>query len=149
MLTQTAYGKRYVRQPVESCFGRRSARADDLSTESPSNLPQDTGSVTMQAVNRNFSNEWLKIDKSPLGGYGAFALQDIKAYSHLLLERPFLKVRSCSDVPNKVQRLGAEEKAVYDNLHGYSRRNIDEASKKFSSNRYELKHAASSVLRWR
>ncbi|CAN8101255.1 unnamed protein product [Discula destructiva] len=149
ILTETAYGKRFVRQPVQSCFGCSPADVNavqdaDLSLGSlflkpntiTNRFPGTETFNTQVPPNRAFSNEWFKIDKSPLGGYGIFALKDIAAYSHILLERPFLRVRSCDDLQTKYEKLGWEEKLVYDGLHGFSEREDNELNKRFNANSF-------------
>lgn len=143
-MTTTAYGTRYVDQPIETCFGRTSAVEDLGEILSQTKFLRDGNDAPEEdplPLNRTFTNNWLKVAKSDLGGFGVFATTDIPAYTSILLEKPFLKIQNRNDekakLLRKYKKLGAEEKAVYDGLHGFSSRTTqDEVLMKFDANWY-------------
>lgn len=171
MRITTAYGQRFAAQEVETCFGRTAAELSEMlsrtklekrddddddgddeaqgiapaKTDTDDQMP--TGIEPPLPANRVFTNAWITVQKSPLGGYGIFATKDILAYTTVLVECPFLRTHSARDERNRVTAkyhwLGEEQKAVYDGLHGFSIRHNDEIMKKFDANRYVLTHSYS------
>lgn len=134
--TETVFGIRYIRQPIESCFDRLPQDTDEDSgygslqeTESTANFGFDV------PPNRLFRNEWFKIDKSSLGGYGVFALKDIDPYITILLERPFLHLKNYNTLSQKYQNLNSEEKLVFDGLHAFAKNHSDKLMQRANANR--------------
>lgn len=85
--------------------------------------------------NRTFHNEWFKVAVSPLGGFGVFAVRDIPKMTDILLEEPFFRLREGCELHTKYEKLPAEEKWVYDSLHGHSSwEKEDEVMKKWKAN---------------
>lgn len=136
METNTAIGLRYVAQPVESCFSQTSM--DALDGDSISSLT-DSGYSSLHEVvtppNRNFCNEWITVQKSPLGGYGIFAAKDIPRHTHFLLERPFIRISNCAQLAGEYSKLSEEEKLVFDGLYGFDRTSDDPLKMKWNANR--------------
>lgn len=130
----TAVGLRYVPQPVESCFGQ----IDDTiaPTDNDSGYSSLYGSEAASVPpNRTFSNDWIAVRKSSLGGYGVFATKDIPKFTHFLLERPLIQTKGFNRLADKYSKLGAEEQLVFDSLHGFDRNNADPLKKRWNANR--------------
>lgn len=135
METNTAIGLRYVPQPIESCFGQTNLDALDGDSGSGST---DSGYGSLHEhvpPNRVFCNEWITVQKSPLGGYGIFAAKDIPEFTHFLLEQPFIRTSHCSQLADKYDKLSEEEKLVFDGLHGFDRTSDDPLKKRWNANR--------------
>ncbi|PSR94512.1 hypothetical protein BD289DRAFT_451288 [Coniella lustricola] len=84
--TYTAIGFCHVRQPLESCFNQCAATSCTSTME-------EQPAVTLPA-NRAFSNSWVKVSLSPLGGYGVFAAVDIPRDTHILVEQPIIWMKN-------------------------------------------------------
>lgn len=126
--TNTVLGIRYVPRPIDSCFGEHK---NDVSDD-------DSGYESFAAKvppNRIFSNEWISVGRSTLGGYGIFAVKSIPKDTHFLLERPFIFSTRYSLLPEKYEALGWEEKLVFDGLFGFDRDSDDPLIKKWNANR--------------
>lgn len=78
---------------------------------------------------RCFSNDWLKVGESSLGGYGVFALKDIDPRTSILLEQPFLSLKDYNTLRQKYANLSLEEKVVFDGLHAYAKSQPDVLAK--------------------
>lgn len=85
---------------------------------------------------RTFSNKWLKVAPSSLGGYGIFAEVDIPKHTHILLEKPFLACRHLGRLKEKYSKLSKEQKAVYDDLHPYDKTTDCPIKQRWNANRY-------------
>lgn len=141
--TNTAIGLRYVAQPVDSCFGEQTSNAKNMDGESQSGSGSgfvDSGYASLHdqllvPPSRTFRSEWIAVRKSPLGGFGIFAARDIPADTHFLLEQPFISVSRASQLADKYDRLGEEEKLVFDGLYGFDRTSDDPVKKRWNANR--------------
>lgn len=77
---------------------------------------------------------YFEIRKSPKGGYGAFALQDISAYTNILTESPLLQ--SCNETLfDDFEKLTEEQKAAYMKLACYDDIAPDKRMAIFKTNR--------------
>lgn len=137
--TDTAIGLQYVQQPIESCFGRME-RGRGASTNDGSGSRSLTGTEDgLPSPNRTFSNAWFAVGKSPLGGYGIFAIVDIPRFTHILLERPFIGLRYHCQLAEKYVKLTPEEKLAFDSLHEYDKENRDDpVHRRWNTNRQDL-----------
>lgn len=84
---------------------------------------------------RTYSNEWIKIAASPLGGYGIFAKVYIPKFTHILLEQPFMSLKNLGRLHDKYAKLTEQEKAVFDNFHPYDKNTDDPIQQRWSANR--------------
>lgn len=144
--TETVFGLRYIRQPIESCFGRS---APDVDGDSGYGSMQENESVVSAGIvvppNRLFHNEWFKVGKSKLGGYGVFALKDIDPSTTILLEHPFLRLRNYNSLRQKYENLNPEEKLVFDGLHAFAKNQSDELMQRANANRYVPTNSAQLI----
>ncbi|KAI0109041.1 hypothetical protein GGR51DRAFT_118806 [Nemania sp. FL0031] len=67
-----------------------------------------------------FNNGSLEIKKSPVAGYGAFAVRDLEPFTTILIERELFKATSF-DLYHKLEALTGEQYKAYYNLYGYMR----------------------------
>lgn len=133
--TMTAVGLRYVPQPVESCF-KVGQTEDNATADDDSGYSSLYGSEAVPIPpNRSFSNDWITVRKSSLGGYGIFATKDIPQFTHFLLERPLIQMRGVNRLGEKYSKLGPEEQLVFDGLHGFDRNSTDPLKKRWNANR--------------
>lgn len=135
--TETIFGLRYIRQPIESCFGRF---PQDTDGDSGYGSLQENESIVSAGLevppNRLFRNEWFKVGKSKLGGYGVFAMKNIDPCITILLEQPFLRLRDYNSLREKYEKLKPEEKLVFDGLHAFAKNQSDELVQRANANRY-------------
>ncbi|KAJ4397448.1 hypothetical protein N0V93_001676 [Gnomoniopsis smithogilvyi] len=134
--TETVFGTRYIRQPVESCFSSLHAALDEATGDYVGQQQSESNVSASNAMppNRFFSNEWVRVGKSPLGGFGVFALKDMAPCTSVLLEQPFLRLRNYNTLRQKYEKLGPVEKAVYDGLHAFSKNQNGELVKRANAN---------------
>lgn len=141
--TETVFGLRYIRQPIESCFGRV---PHDVDGDSGYGSLQENESIVSAGMNvppnRLFRNEWFQVGKSKLGGYGVFASKDIDPCITILLEQPFLCLRNYNSLRQKYEKLNPEEKLVFDGLHAFAKNQSDELVQRANANRYALINSA-------
>lgn len=67
-----------------------------------------------------FSNGLLEIKKSPVSGYGAFAVRDLEPFTPVLLERELFNANSFT-LYQKLDALTEEQRKAYRTLHGHMR----------------------------
>ncbi|KAI0446448.1 hypothetical protein F4803DRAFT_567848 [Xylaria telfairii] len=67
-----------------------------------------------------FNNGFLEVKRSPVSGYGAFAVRDLEPGTTILLERELFNANAF-DLYQKLDALTKEQKKAYDNLHGHMR----------------------------
>ncbi|KAH8163112.1 hypothetical protein CIB48_g5140 [Xylaria polymorpha] len=67
-----------------------------------------------------FNNGFLEIKRSPVSGYGVFAVRDLEPGTAILLERELFNANTF-DLYQKLDALTEEQKKAYDNLHGHMR----------------------------
>lgn len=137
--TETVFGLQYIRQPIESCFGHF---RQDVDEDSGYGSLQENESIVDAGLevppNRVFRNEWFKVGKSKLGGYGVFALKDIDPCITVLLEQPFLCLRDYNTLRQQYEKLKPEERLVFDGLHAFAKNQSDELMQRANANRYVL-----------
>lgn len=162
--TRTSIGYHHVSQPIETCLRREEAKknADDsgcdteaaeveladkligMTTEKATEqiIEQPTTQIVEQPTkklaslppNRTFSNRWFEVAKSPISGFGIFAIVDIPERTHILLEHPFLTIKRYSQLETKYRALDRERKAIFDNFHGYHKDNKNPMEQKWNAN---------------
>ncbi|KAI8630119.1 hypothetical protein F5Y19DRAFT_54001 [Xylariaceae sp. FL1651] len=69
---------------------------------------------------QSFRNNFLEIKKSPLSGYGGFAICDLEAYTPILVERELFNANTFN-LYNKLEALTKEQAKAYRRLHGHKR----------------------------
>jgi hypothetical protein len=77
---------------------------------------------------------YFEVKKSPKGGYGAFALQDIPPYTEILFEHPLLQATSI-DILEKFDYLSAEDKKVFLRLASFDKLDSNKVVAIFKTNR--------------
>lgn len=158
--TRTTIGTHCVNQPIETCLGWEKAEKNgddsgcytepaevklaDKPTEKDTEntnektidqiVEQTTEKPTPLPPNRTFSNRWFKVAKSPTSGFGMFAIVDIPASTHILLEHPFLTIKRYSHLEKKYRALDREKKAIFDSFHGYHKDDKDPLQQKWNAN---------------
>lgn len=139
--TSTAIGLCRIHQPIESCFDQRSAAAPCAAGSTTTSTTEGTSEAQQSnslAANRSFSNAWIRVASSPLGGYGVFAAVDIPKDTHILVERPMIWIKNHADLDSMYARLEPEEKLAYDSLHPYHMDSTDPVEMRFNSNWYVI-----------
>ncbi|KAI1157763.1 hypothetical protein F5B18DRAFT_643823 [Nemania serpens] len=67
-----------------------------------------------------FSNGFLEIKKSPISGFGAFAVRDLEPFTPILIERELFNANSFN-LYQKLDALTEEQRKAYRTLHGHMR----------------------------
>ncbi|KAI0804421.1 hypothetical protein GGR55DRAFT_316940 [Xylaria sp. FL0064] len=67
-----------------------------------------------------FNNGFLEVKKSPVAGYGAFAVRDLEPYTPILIERELFNA-NCFDFYKKLDFLTEEQLKAYHTLYGHKR----------------------------
>ncbi|KAI3340608.1 hypothetical protein F4824DRAFT_496893 [Ustulina deusta] len=65
-----------------------------------------------------FNNGFLEVKRSPVSGYGAFAVRDLEPYTPILIERELFNANSF-DLYQKLDALTEEQMRAYHTLHGH------------------------------
>lgn len=71
-------------------------------------------------ISECFNNGFFEVKKSPIAGYGAFAVKDIEANTPILLERELFHAHA-NTLVETIEALTDEQKKAYHTLHGYKR----------------------------
>jgi hypothetical protein len=77
---------------------------------------------------------FFEIRYSPMGGYGAFAIQDIKPYT-IILEEPALLEASNAEFMDKFERLSPEDQVDFMSLACFDKISRDKRRATFKTNR--------------
>ncbi|KAI1331333.1 hypothetical protein F5Y16DRAFT_422880 [Xylariaceae sp. FL0255] len=86
----------------------------------------------------NFKNAFIEVKKSPLGGYGQFAVCDIDAKQPILVERELLAA-GVFDLHEKLDLLTPSQQAAYNRLHANKKTpNEDERVAKWRTNSFGI-----------
>ncbi|KAJ8127347.1 hypothetical protein O1611_g6288 [Lasiodiplodia mahajangana] len=82
--------------------------------------PKLASDLDMYELLEAFNNGFLEIKKSPVAGYGVFAVRDLEPFTTILIERELFKANSF-DLYQRLEALTEEQKKAYYDLHGYMR----------------------------
>lgn len=139
--TKTILGLLCLKQPIESCFGKKqqveSAHEGAASSDSGCDTEdhaQEAPLATPLPPNRTYTNQWFAVGKSPLGGFGVFAIVDIPVSTHILMEQPLFTSQYSNLERKYLRELNEEQKAVFDGLHGFSKNSPDPLHQKWNAN---------------
>ncbi|KAK2598310.1 hypothetical protein N8I77_011733 [Diaporthe amygdali] len=120
-------GSRHTPRSIDTCLGSGWGPGDAL-------------------PNRTFANEYIRVAKSPLQGYGAFAATDIKEGTRILLEEPLLRVNGLGKLRAEHALLDGEKRAIYDGLVGYHKHEACPVLQKWSANQFDLAAGCNGVF---
>ncbi|KAI0421802.1 hypothetical protein F5X98DRAFT_223685 [Xylaria grammica] len=94
----------------------------------------------------NFNNGFLEVKKSPVSGYGAFAVRDLEPYTPVLIERELFNANTY-DLYQKLDALTVEQMIAYRNLHSHLRSlSEDIRAAIWRTNRFSICHGGAVFL---
>ncbi|KAI1153156.1 hypothetical protein F4825DRAFT_474938 [Nemania diffusa] len=145
-------GKRHYRieleidKSIEEGKVRTSLGIINLSSSKLAILNNDGLQPKLASDLEAFNNGFLEIKKSPVSGYGAFAVCDLEPYTPILLERELFSANAF-DLYKKLDSLTEEQRKAYYNLYGHKRIDSEDISAAiWRTNRFYVSSGSSVFL---
>ncbi|KAI1177357.1 hypothetical protein F4777DRAFT_596743 [Nemania sp. FL0916] len=100
-------------------------RTLDLSSSPIPMLNKDGLSPKRASDLLTFSNQFMEVRKSPVAGYGVFAVRDLEPLTTVLVEKELFSANS-SDLYDRLDELTPEQMKAFHDLHGHKRSPTEE-----------------------